>query len=64
MGFDAAEKFTQADRRIAMRGLLPFIPLESTEDDLRREICEVIWSSSEYAHCGTDDFEFIDMSGK
>ena len=63
MGLDAVEKFTRADRRISMRGLLPPIPLESTED-VRREICEVIRSSSEFADCGTNDFEFIDMSGK
>ena len=64
MGLDAVEKFTRADRRIAMHGLFPPIPLESTEDDVRREICEVIRSSSEFADCGTNDFEFIDMSGK
>ena len=64
MGLDAVEKFTRADRRIAMRGLFPPIPLESTEDDVRREICEVIRSSSEFADCGTNDFEFIDMSDK
>jgi hypothetical protein len=46
-----------------MRGLLPPIPLESTED-IRREMCEVKRSSSEFADCGTNDFEFIDMSGK
>ena len=33
-GLDAVEKFTRADRRTAMRGLLPPIPLESTEDDM------------------------------
>ena len=47
-----------------MRGLLPPIPLESTEDDVRRKICEVIRSGSKFADCGTNNFEFIDMSGK
>ena len=64
MGLDAVEKFTRSDKRIAMRGLLPPIPLESTEDDVRHEISEVICSSSEFADCGINDFEFIDMSGK
>ena len=64
MGLDAVEKFTRADKRIAMRGLLPPIPLESTEDDVRCVICEAIQSSSDFADCGINDFEFIDMSGK
>ena len=64
MGLDAVEKFTRADKRIAMRGLLPPIPLESTEDEVRLEICELIRSSSDFAECGINDFEFIDMNGK
>ena len=64
MGLDPVEKFTRADKKIAMRGLLPPIPLESTEEDVRREICDVIRSSSDFADCAINDFEFIDMSGK
>ena len=65
MGLDAVEKFTRADKRIAMRGLLPPpIPLESTEDEVRGEICELIRSCSNFAECGINDFEFIDMNGK
>lgn len=64
MGLDAMDKFTRADKRIAMRGLLPPIPLESTEDEVRGEICELIRSSSDFAECGINDFEFIDMNGK
>ena len=44
---------------IAVHGLLPPIPVDASESDVRREICEVIRSCSDYAECSPDDF--IDM---
>ena len=61
MGADGPDTFTRADKRIAMRGLLPPIPVDAEETDVRREICEVIRSCSE---CSQYDFQFIDMNGK
>ena len=64
MGKDAPDSFTRADRKIAMRGLLPPIPVEAPEAEVRREICDVIRASSDFDECGPNDFQFIDMSGK
>lgn len=50
--------------RESLCGLLLPIPLESTEDEVRGEICELIRSSLNFAECGINDFEFIDMNGK
>ena len=57
----APKKFTQADKWICMHGLLQPINLDATEDEVRKEICDVIRSKPE---CNTGDFEFIDMCGK
>ena len=66
MGEDAPNKFTRADRKIVVRGLLPPIMVEASEEEIRKEICEVIRSNIEpdFSDCGNHDFEFIDMSGK
>jgi hypothetical protein len=64
MGVDGSDTFTRADKRIAMRGLLPPIPVDASESDVRREICDVIRSCSDYGECCPDDFQFIDMNGK
>ena len=60
----APKKFTRADKRICMRGLLQPINLDATEDEVRKEICDVIRSKAELAECNPGDFEFIDMCGK
>ena len=39
-----------------MHGLLPPIPIDASESDVRREICEVIRSCSDYVECSPDDF--------
>lgn len=64
MGVDGPDTFTRTDKRIAVRGLLPPIPVDASESDVRREICDVIRSCSDYAECSPDDFQFIDMNGK
>ena len=64
MGADGPDMFTRADKRIAMRGLLPPIPVDASEVNVRQEICDVIRSCTDYRQCGPDDFEFIDMNGK
>ena len=64
MGEDAPNKFTRADRKIVVRGLLPPIMVEATEEEIRKEICEVICSEPDFSDCRNHDFEFIDMSGK
>ena len=64
MGEDAPNKFTRADRKIVVRGLLPPIMVEASEEEIRKEICEVIRSEPDFSDCGNHDFEFIDMSGK
>ena len=61
---NAPKKFTRADKRICMRGLLQPINLDATEDEVRKEICDVIRSKSELTECTPGDFEFIDMCGK
>lgn len=63
------EKMPQANlpeqiKRIIVRGLLPPIMVEATEDEIRKEICEVICSEPDFSDCKNHDFEFIDMSGK
>jgi hypothetical protein len=60
----APKKFTRADKRICLRGLLQPINLDATEDEVRKEICDVIHSKAEFAECNPGDFEFIDMCGK
>ena len=64
MGKDGPDTFTRTDKRIAVRGLLPPIPVDASESDVRREICDVIRSCSDYVECSPDDFQFIDMNGK
>ena len=44
---NAPKKFTRADKRICMRGLLQPINVDATEDEVRKEICDVIRSKSE-----------------
>ena len=64
MGEDAPNKFTRADRNIIVRGLLPAIMVEATEEEIRKEIGDVFRSEPDFSDCGSHDFEFIDMSGK
>lgn len=64
MGEDAPNKFTRADRKIVVRGLLPPIMVEASKEEIRKEIREVIRSEPDFGDCGIHDFEFIDMSGK
>ena len=64
MGEDAPSKFTRADRKIVVRGLLPPIMVEASEEEIRKEISEVIRSEPDFSDCSNHDFEFIDMSGK
>ena len=64
MGEYAPNKFTRADRKIVVRGLLPPIMVEASEEEIRKEIREVIRSEPDFGDCGIHDFEFIDMSGK
>lgn len=66
MGSDAPTHFTRKDSNIVMRGLLPDISVDASEDDVRKEICEVIRGCNEHdaCLCTPQDFEFINMSGK
>ena len=66
MGSNAPTQFTRKDSAIVMRGLLPDISVNAPEDDVRKEICEVIRGINEHdAHlCQPEYFEFIDMNGK
>ena len=49
-----------------MRGLLPDISVDASEEEVRKDVRDVIRSCSQYdvSFCGLYDFEFIDMSGK
>ena len=64
MGKMAPKSFTRADKHICMRGLLQPINLDAFEEEVRKEICEVICSNPELADCNPSDFELIDMCGK
>ena len=66
MGPDAPKVFTRTDKKICTRGLLPPILVDSSEDEVRNEICDVIRTCSipDLSECTPSDFEFIDMSGK
>lgn len=66
MGPDAPNVFTRTDKKICMRGLLPAIPLNASETEVRNEICDVVRTCSfpDLTECPPIDFEFIDMSGK
>ena len=51
-----------------MRGLLPEISLDASEEKVRKDICDVINCSNDLVDapclCDIHDFEFIDMNGK
>ena len=66
MGPDAPKVFTRTDKKICTRGLLPPILVDSSEDEVRNEICDVVRTCSipDLSECTPSDFEFIDMSGK
>lgn len=66
MGDDSPSHFTRKDKFIVMRGLLPEIPVDSSEERVRQEVGDLIRSCNEYdlGLCGEKDFEFIDMNGK
>lgn len=58
------KSFTRADKIICVRGLLPSLMVESSESEIRGEICEVMRSATSHKNVSPDDFEFINMSGK
>ncbi len=66
MADPAPKHFTRRDEWILMRGMLPEIPIDAPEEDVRSNICDVIKNCSEpnLSGCQPSDFEFIDMSGK
>ena len=66
MGGDSPTHFIRKDQYIIMRGLLPEISVDASEEEVRKDICDIIRSCSEYdvSLCGLYDFEFIDMNGK
>ena len=66
MGRNPPAQFTRKDKHIVMRGLLPDISVQASEEQVRKQIRDVIKSSSEHhaSLCTEDDFEFIDMNGK
>ena len=66
MGSNAPAKFTRKDSRVLTRGMLPEIPLNATEMEVREEICSVIKNSCEVelSTCQPFNFEFMDMCGK
>ena len=56
-------KYMGPDAR--MRGLLPQIPVQASESEVRDEICDVLRTCSpDLSECIPSDFEFIEMSGK
>ena len=55
MGEDAPNKFTRADRKIVVRGLLLPIMVEATEE-IGKEIFEVICSEPDFSDCRKHDF--------
>ena len=60
MGSNAPTQFTRKNSAVVMRGLLPDITVDAPEDDVRKEICEVIRGFNEHdAH-----LEFVDKNGK
>lgn len=65
MGSRSPSTFTRAEKFVFSRGLLPSLPLVSSEAEIRSEICELIASSGSVdEEFGPNDFEFINMSGK
>ena len=66
MGSKSPNAFTRAEKFISVRGLLPSLPVDSSECEIRSEICEVIKSNSstDDPEVGPDDFEFINVTGK
>ena len=66
MGPNSPSKFTRKEHRILMRGMLPEIPLDAPEYDVRVEILSVMQSNVEVdlSDCDKFDFEFLDANGK
>ena len=66
MGCDRPMSFTRKDSSILVRGLLPDISLEATEEEIRSDIISVLHSSKEFdlTTVEMNDFEFIDVNGK
>ena len=66
MGPNAPSKFTRKEHRILMRGMLPEIPIDAIEFDIREEILSVIKTNTEIdlSECDKFDLEFLDASGK
>ncbi len=47
MGPSASRNFALKDSYVIMRGLLPEVPIEASESELRTRICDTIKSSDE-----------------
>ena len=66
MGENPPNKFTRCDKDIYISGMLPSLSTNSTEKEVREEICALIHSSSGSSSMSVKptDFEFINMCGK
>ncbi len=53
--------FTRSEKLILVTGLLPSLPIDASEKDIRGEICDVIKSTDEVKDVTPEDFEFINM---
>ncbi len=58
------KSFTRSEKLILVTGLLPSLPIDASEKDIRGEICDVIKSTDEFKDVTPEDFEFINMCGK
>ena len=66
MGQNAPRKFTCKEDLILMGGMLPEIPLDAIEVEVREEILSVLRTNVELdlENCSEFDFEFINLCGK
>ncbi len=60
MGKPSPKSFINVPENVAICGMLPTLDTNSTEEDIRKEIVDII--STEYDQCSSDDFEFIRVS--
>ncbi len=51
--------FTRSEKLILVTGLLPSLPIDASEKDIRGKICDVIKSKDEFKDVTPEDFEFI-----
>lgn len=65
MGPDSPKSFALKETYVLIRGMLPEIEINACEKEVRDCICNTIKNSEEsLSHCGPDDFEFLEASGK